>query len=610
MGLENLENLENHLTEANDAYRAGNPIMSDAEYDAGLDALALNAPDAPLLSTVGTTAIDPTRKVALLMVMASMNKVKTYDELVRWMRLKNIPNNALLVITPKFDGISLCADERSGVAVQRGDNEFGQLSSDHYALVGNRFKGDDVITNGEVLFPRSVFDEKYAAAYENARNTVGGKFNKKEAPPMLADAVYIRYGTSGLVGGSKVAELEYLNARQSIQVPFVTCYLSELSDVRLVEIYRDFRSDYELDGLIIEVNDGDLRARLGRETSTQNPAYARAYKGEFEEVKQSVVTGITWTITKQGLVKPVIQIEPVKLDGATVTNITGKNARNIKVLGIGAGAIVKVMRSGMVIPEIKEVVEKVEFQMPEIAGVEIKWSASGIELQTGEETDEQRFKQLAAFFEILGIENVSEGIFRQLWDEGYRTVKQILELTVSDLARLDNFRSRRAQNVYDAIRKSVKDVSLSKLQHASGFFKTLGSRKLALLEHFTEKPQIGDIVKIDGFAETSAAEFIKGYDKFFAFISDLPITVAQEQASAAATQSSELLDKSFVFTGIRRADLEAVIVSKGGKIGSGVSKNTDFLVVKELGSGSSKAQKAEALGVKVISCDELETMLS
>lgn len=605
------ENLETTLSEANDAYRAGEPIMTDAEYDAALDQLAETAPDAKLLSTVGTTALDASRKVPLLMVMASMNKVKSYEELVRWMRLKNIPNDALLVITPKFDGISLCVNELTGCAVQRGDNEFGQLSSEHYELVGNKFaEAMELTTNGEVLFPRSVFDEKYAADYENARNTVGGKFNNKEPQPILRDAVYIRYGTSGLVGGSKVAELEYLNARQAIQVPYLTVYLAELSDTRLVEIYRDFRDEYELDGLIVEVNDGALRARLGRETSTKNPAYARAYKGAFEEVKETVVTGITWSITKQGLVKPVVQIEPVKLDGATVTNITGKNARNIQVLGIGAGAVVKVMRSGMVIPEIKEVVARVEFQMPEIEGAEIKWSASGIELETDTETDEQRFKQLAAFFEILGIENVSEGIFRQLWEKGYRTVKQILELSVSDLSRLDNFRDRKAQNVYEAIQKSVKDVRLSKLQHASGFFRTLGSRKLALLEGFREKPAVADVVKIDGFAETSAAEFINGYDKFFAFISDLPITIASAAATANAPQSSELLDRSFVFTGVRRADLESVIVSKGGKIGSGVSKNTDFLVMKQVGSGSSKEQKAQELGVKVICVEELEKMLA
>ena len=604
------KNLEEKLDDANRAYRIGQPIMSDEEYERHLADLTNDNPESTLLNTIGTSVSDESRKVRLPMTMASMNKVKSYDELVRWMKLKNISADTLLVITPKYDGISLCVNETTGEAFTRGDGEYGQRSDEHFKLLQNKMPESnskrDFFTCGEVLLPRSVFAEKYAAEYANGRNLIAGKFNDKKAQDILKDAVYIRYGIKD-ADGEKLLELEYLNAFQKVAVPYIWTTIDKLSDEELANIFKKFSGEFELDGLIIEVNDKSLREQLGRETSTGNPCYARAFKGAFEEVKESVVTSINWSVSKQGLVKPVIQIEPVSLDGATVTNITGNNAKYIKTMGIGKGAIVRVKRSGMVIPLITEVVKTVEFEMPQIDGAEIEWSASGIELITIEETDAQRFKQLVSFFEILGIENVSEGIFSQLWEKGCKTVKQVLAITVSDLARLDNFRDRKAQNVYDAIQNSVKGVKLCKAQHASGFFKTLGSRKLALLAHFEEIPTLEKIVKIDGFAETSAQEYLNGIVKFNEFIKDLPIEI--ERAEQSEPTGGEFSEKTFVFTGVRRADLESIIVAKGGRIGSGVSKNTDFLVMKEVGSGSSKEQKALELGVKVITVGELEKLL-
>ena len=319
------------------------------------------------------------------------------------------------------------------------------------------------------------------------------------------------------------------------------------------------------------------------------------------------MTGIIWNCSKLGQLKPVIQIEPVVLDGATVSNVTGKNAKNVASLGLGKGAVVRVKRSGMVIPEIIEVIERVPFEMPVIEGVEIRWSDSGIELETCGETDAQSFKKIVAFFEILGADNVSEGILRQLWENGHRTIKQILALTVPDLLTLENFRDRKAQNVFDSLQKCVRNVRLSKLQHASGFFKTLGSRRLALLEHFETTPTFEQIIEVEGFAETSALEYLANIEAFNKFVKGLPVTIAPY--SALAAPEGELGGKQFVFTGVRRADLEEKIVAKGGVIGSGVSKNTAFLVMKEIGSGSAKEQKAQQLGVAVISIAQLEQML-
>jgi DNA ligase (NAD+) len=135
----------------------------------------------------------------------------------------------------------------------------------------------------------------------------------------------------------------------------------------------------------------------------------------------------------------------------------------------------------------------------------------------------------------------------------------------------------------------------------------LGSKKLALLEVFSEKPTLQQVMDIEGFAEKSAQAYLDGYDKFFDFIKDLPITITEKKQTKKL--SNELEGKTFCFTGVRCKELEPIIESKGGKIASGVSKNLTYLVAKDPGSGSSKLVKAQELGVILLSVQDLEGML-
>ena len=615
-----IEQLKETIIKANEAYRAGKPFMSDAKYDQLLEELALLSPDDELLSKVGHEVGDESRKEKLPIDMASMNKIKSMEDVSDWCRLKNIPNHSFVIITPKYDGLSLCVDERDNLAWTRGDGEFGQKSNEHYKLIGNHLyedvheTGDPFsplpfnFTYGEVMMPKKVFLEKYAEDFANPRNLVAGLLNSKEATESLKDCQYIKYGAvpARNTFQTKKQILDELNSGQRVKVPYHICRISELTEELLIELFHTYSVDYEIDGLIIEINDLNQQATLGRETSSNNPVWARAFKHpSFEQSAETEITGISWNISKQGYLKPTLHINPVRLDGVTVSNVTGNNARFVKDLGIGVGAKVLVKRSGMVIPIIADVITPVEFQMPDVPNID--WNENGVELMTLTETDEQKLKKNIAFFEILEADNVSEGVITQLWDAGHKTIKDILNLTTSDLEKIDRFGKRKAKIVYDSIQKSVKDVSLSKLQHATGMFKGLGSKKLALLEHFTEKPTINQVTEIEGFAETSAKSYIESYDEFFDFIKDLPVTI--EEKVEVAPSSNELEGKQFVFTGVRRKDLEEVIESKGGKIGGSVSKNTTHLVMKVVGSGSSKEKKAIDLGVEIMTVEQLEKLL-
>ena len=604
-----INELKEKIVKANEAYRIGEPIMSDKDYDQLVEELELLSPNDDVLTKVGHVVADETRKSKLPIEMASMNKIKSMNDINDWCRLKNITSHNFVIITPKYDGLSLCVNETTSEAFTRGDGTYGQKSNEHYSRIGNHLsKTSFSFTYGEVMMSKKTFLEKYSSDFANPRNLVAGLLNSKEATDALKDCDYIKYGAiqSRNMFQSKKQILDELNSNQSVKVPYHICRISDITEELLINLFHEYSVDYEIDGLIIEINDLNTQITLGRETSSNNPVWARAFKHpSFEQSAETEIIGISWNISKQGYLKPTLHISPVKLDGVTVSNVTGNNARFVKDMGIGVGAKVIVKRSGMVIPIIADVTETVEFQMPDVDNID--WNENGVELVTLTETDDQKLKKNISFFEILESDNVSEGVITQLWDAGYKTISDILNLTTSDLEKIDRFGKRKAKIVHDSIQKSVTNVSLSKLQHATGIFKGLGSKKLLLLEDFVTKPTVDQIMSIEGFAEISAKSYVDSYDEFFNFVKDLPITIS-EKVEVVKT-GNDLDGKQFVFTGVRRKDLEEVIVSRGGVIGGSVSKNTTYLVMKEKGSGSSKETKAISLGVTILTVEELEDLL-
>ena len=609
-----IEQLKEKIRVANEAYRIGEPIMSDSEYDILIEELAEMSPNDELLSKVGHEILDEGRKTRLPIPMASMNKIKSLEEIKDWQRLKLIPNSVEIICTPKYDGLSLCKEElNDGDAITRGDGQFGQRSNEHYNLIGNHLTGvtDFSYTYGEVIMPKSVFLEKYSNDFANPRNLVAGLINSKTPSESLKDCNFIKYGAIPNLRNSfttKQQILDKLNEGQSQKVSYHVCGILDLTEDLLISLFKEWSEDYEIDGIILEVNNLATQNSLGRETSSGNPVYARAFKHpSFEQSAESVITGITWNISKQGLLKPTLHIEPVRLDGVTVSNVTGNNARFVKDMRLGVGAKVLVKRSGMVIPKIIDVIEGVDFTEPTIEGVEITWNEAGIELMTLTETEDQQLKKIVAFFEILEADNVGEGVISQLWDAGYRTIRDILNLKINDLESIDRFGKRKAKIVYDSIKKSITGVQLSKLQHATGIFSGLGSKKLALLEHFTEKPTIQQVMEIEGFAEISAKTYVENYEKFLTFIEGLPITISEKVEVVAV--GDDLKDMVVVFTGLRLKEEEKLLELRGAKIGSSVSKNTTHLVCKDPNSGSSKLEKAKSLGIEIMSVDDLNILL-
>ncbi|CAG7580216.1 MAG: DNA ligase [uncultured marine phage] len=607
----NIQEIKGKIKEANEFYRLTGEIMiSDEAYDTLVDKLRELSPEDEFFDNIGIEIIDEERKETLPVQLWSMEKIHDMDEVMKWTTSKDIPLDTLVTITPKYDGISLCVVESKRQAWTRGNGIEGQRSHEHFSHINTNQLAGEMITWGEAIIPRDDFDKYLSEEFKNPRNLVAGKFNDKTPKPeLLKYADYVRYGlsTEEFNFKTKSEQLDYLNQSQRTKVPYEKVMISELSADYLKDLFIGWSTKHELDGVIIEVDDLELQKNLGRERNN-NPVFARAYKGEFEEVKESKVRSITVQVSKRGYLKPVVNIEPIELDGVTVSNPTGYNFKFIKEMGIGVGAVVKVKRSGMVIPKIIETVESVEFEMPDI-GVPIEWNETGVELVTLEMTDTQKQKQIESFFKILDVDNVGEGVVKQIYEGGFDTIKKVLSMSIEDFKTLDRFGAPKAKKVYNSIHSKLKDVTLSKFQHASGLFENLGSKKLLLLEHLNEDSTVEEIEKLEGFSEISANSYLKGIVLYNEFYEDLKEFVTVNKTEVAEAESDDLDGMAFVFSGVRRKDLNEIILSKGGRVASGVSKNSTHLVMKTKGTGSAKENKALGLGQTILTVNELEELL-
>ena len=175
-----IQELVGLIKEANNQYRLGTPIMSDFEYDNLISELSLIDPDNEILNEVGIVVSDE-RKSRLPIIMASLNKEKSIDDVIKWARLKSIGIEELVILTPKYDGLSLCVDETTQNCWTRGDGTFGQKSDEHYKLVQNKLKNNQNFkyTYGEIIMKKETFLQKYSNDFANPRNLVAGLMNSK-----------------------------------------------------------------------------------------------------------------------------------------------------------------------------------------------------------------------------------------------------------------------------------------------------------------------------------------------------------------------------------------------------------------------------------------------
>lgn len=607
------------LTIAKKFYYDGKPIMSDDDFDMLELKLKSLDPNNAYFQNVGAPVIRG-HKVKHEIPMGSLNQVDA-TALQDW--LATSPKSDVIV-SDKLDGnsIALYYDETGSFsrAVTRGDGIEGLDVTRHFkrmfALGNNSIPQSipvdvPVVVRAEAIFAVEKF-KRYVTGYKNPRNYVAGQLNRT-----VADETFLRYVdvVAFDLTGLNLNKLDSLSKLDEFGFNVVTHFTIPPSERTshigtediLVEKLQEEKvnSIYELDGLVIEFNDIETRNAQGFDNL--NPRYAVKFKINVNFVETEVIK-VEWNPSKDGYLKPRVQFEPIELAGVTISFATGFNAKFIMDNKIGPGAVIRVARSGDVIPHISEVIKPTQADLPNQEDWDggFYWSQSNTDIILYKKPAASVIKEITEFFTSIGAPQLKIGSVTTLYELGYTTIESIIKLSEDELTTA---LGENGVKVFNGLRDKLTDIDEYVLAGSLPFFgRGIGKRKMkALAEAYGDLSSLTyeQIVNTSGFDEISAqkvADAIPAYNKFLADLKDY-ISVKRYIQIAG-----DLNGIAVCFTGVRSAELEKIIESRGGKVLSSITKQTTHLVAKDPNGKSGKLDKARAANVTVISLEQAKEM--
>ena len=610
------------LTIASDAYyntNNGEVFLEDAQYDALELMLKSINPKSLFLASVGSDVRGG--KIPLPYPMGSLDQVYEGDT-IKWVRENGWLDNDF-VLTDKEDGTSalnIYSKNKLTISYSRGNGIEGADITRHMSRIKAvpQTSTSTCAIRCEVIMEDSVFDEQKRAAeatgqrvYKNARNYVAGRMNASESPQIFYDTVRV-IGTS--VVEPKMGKIDQLRFMEGMgyEVPhYVVVKGRDLTDDFLTAYLNKRRQESKtaIDGIVIDIDDAEIRASLRRNSSSLNPMYSRKYKvGSEDNVAITEVVKVHYEPSKTGYLKPRVEIKPVDLMGVTITFATGFNAKFIKDGEIGPGAKIQITRSGDVIPFIQKVIRPAPdgAQLPtESEFGAMDWTENFVDmfLVDPDSNDTVQLNRLIDTFASLEVPFLRQGSIEKLYAAGFKTTVSIIKASKSELQSIVG--DSAGGKIFDGLKAKLNPVPLGILAGSSQLLgRGIGRRKMTkLINALGEDVVITDepnaelakrIASVEGFEQKTATVIVQNLPAFRAFLDDIKgyYTLAQKVESP---KCGDLDGVVVVFTGIRDKDLEEKIISRSGTIGSSVNKNTTFLVAKDPNGNSSKLVKARDL---------------
>ncbi|HRY63292.1 MAG TPA: NAD-dependent DNA ligase LigA [Patescibacteria group bacterium] len=636
-------------------YVLDEPIVSDAVRDSlkrELKSLEDQYPefitsDSPT-QRIGGRALGKFAKIKHSIPKYSLDDVFSFDEVLefdaRVKRFLELPAATDIAYTCelKIDGLNMTFIYEQGLfkkAVTRGDGIIGEDVTHTVKTVKSvplKLKQPvDIEVGGEVYMPIKSFEalNKFAAKsgealFANPRNAAAGTV--RQLDPQVAASrdlqafFYAVYSPTEKNITAQKDILEYLRAL-GFRVEQHFSLFKNIAAVKNFLVKADsLRAslDFQIDGVVIKVNDLNYQARLGR--TAKCVRWAAAYKFAAEEVT-TVVEDIQVQVGRTGVLTPVAHLKPVLVAGSTVSRATLHNEDEIKRLGVKIGDTVIIQKAGDVIPDIVKVLEKMrtgherDFKMPKncpVCGSAVtRVGAEVAHRCTNKNCYAQQREKLYHFVSrtAFDIDGLGPKIIDQLLDSDLiKDAADIFTLTKDDLEPLERFAEKSADNLLTAITKA-KHIALAKFIFALGIrnigektardlsahFTTLEKIKSADLAELLAVPEVGPIVAESIFEWFHDKNNLKFLDKLLAN------GIKIEKLSAALV-GGKFKGQTFVLTGtldsLSREAAKAKIIALGGETSESVSAKTSYVVAGA--NPGSKLAKAEKLGVKVL--DEQE----
>ena len=603
-----------------------NLSLTDLEYDM-LHAYLLNKYPLNQVLTEGHTKPiqqsnqsnhQSNNKVTLPYQMWSMDKIKpTSSDLEKWCLKYKGP----YILSCKLDGISALYSNESGMPklYTRGDGIIGQDISHILPYLSISHNINNKITlRGELIIKKAIFQEKYSKTFANPRNFVAGLVNtKKPSLTSLADIDFVIYEViTPILSTSNQFNFLMHNKKNQV-VKYET--LQKISNQTLTDYLVKWKAiyEYEIDGIIC-ANDGIYNRTQG------NPLHAFAFKMALaEQVQTTKVLDIIWTPSKDGYLKPRIQVEPIFLGGVKIEYATGFNAKFIQDQKIGAGAVVEIIRSGDVIPHIQSVL--IASPNPPLFPEKDTWEWNetqvDIVLLNKTENDTVIEKNLTGFFTGIEVDGLSSGTIRKLITAGYDTIPKIIMMTEHQFMQVPGFKEKLSQKIKEGIKTRLSQASLPELMHASNIFgRGFGVKKLStILDAYPNILLLDDddtkkITTIDGgMSKKTSENFLEKRNEFIKFIKEITQEhklikhisdniIIQEHASI----NHELCGKKIIITGFRDKELNEKLTHWGAIQVTSVTKQVFLVIVKSMEETNNKTIEAVRLGIKIMNLNEFK----
>ena len=597
---------ENQLTSmlnlANVLYRKSQPIMSDNQFDILQDFISDKYPSNKDVNQIGAPV--EKNKATLPYFMGSMDKIKPdTNALTNWI----VKYKGPYVLSCKLDGVSglYTTEGEKPKLYTRGDGKVGQDIS-HLIPHLRLPKTKGVVIRGEFIIPKLIFDTKYKTKFANPRNMVSGIVNHKTITASVNDMRFVAYEV--IKPDKKPSDQMGFLSTLGIEVVLFKLE-SNISNEMLSQNLIDWRQNYpyEVDGVIV-TNDAMYDRKIG------NPDYAFAFKMVLsDQIAEAKVVDVIWTPSKDGYLKPRVQIEPIHLGGVKIEYATGFNASFINDNKIGIGSIIELIRSGDVIPHIRKVT--VSAEQAKMPSVPYKWNDTHVDIMLENISSDEtvREKNIAGFFKGIGVDGLGPGNITRIIQGGFDTVPKILLMTEIDLLGVDGFQGKTATKLYDGIREKINSAPLLTIMSASNVFGRGFSEKRVelimeaypdiLLSDISSGQKVSRLLEIKGIARKTAEDFVARIPPFIEFMKDAGIENKLVQGNIkkkVLDESHPLFGKSIVMTGFRDVELQDKLKNIGAKLGSSVSKNTFIVLVKDDDDDTGKASEARKLGIPLM----------
>jgi DNA ligase (NAD+) len=634
-------------------YYTGSPSISDEAYDALEDELKVLDPHHPVLAMVGYPLGVVAGKVSHVPPMLSLAKTYELNDLLSF--LNKYPS----ILSDKLDGMAMALEYDSNGnlfrASTRGSGKAGENVTEHIFHVSNvpkkvtlppALQGLFIEVRGEVYFPVSLFPP-FAERFDSYRNAVPGTFGRKEVGEAIDVLRVLKFCAYDLI--IKDAEGNILGAREAARILKVesTLFSLKLELLESLNFYTGLQSgfvakinpgtleelgetianwyalprDYQIDGIVARIDDEVIWESLG--TTSHHPRGSVAFK-QSGEIATTAIIAIEESVGRSGKITFRARLEPVQLSGAKITFATLHNAEFIEAGGYAPGAIVKIKRSGEVIPAIIGLHEAAPtpYVIPATCPCGYPVQRQGPDLYCGEKRTcpPKDQESLVYFVHCLDILGISDKIIHRLRESGLVTEPaDLFKLTEIDVLQIEGFAKKSAENLIRALSEKrslplamfltslgLKRGGAVKCQDVARRFKTLDAVRSATAEALMEEK---------GWAQKSAEDFVASLQEKSQIIDNLlkyiEIVPDESGRSLELMSSHPFFGKSVCITGSLarpREEYKARLEQVGAKLVSAVSSKTHFLVCNEA-SGSEKYRQAQKLGVPIFTEVEFEEKL-